>query len=267
MGILDWLRQIFAGRNSNKGNADRATQLAQSAEHDARQVAFEKTCAQRDTYWASIGMVEKDVLGHLISPQLMGGPAWPTTRQAYRVVRRANTIIIATDGMSDPFNDSERDGNGFGMELFVETEDITPEHAGKPGDISQLSRSWAFELISNVASTVAGAGGIVPQLERYEVLSVEIPGVSQSHTIGAQLPSHYMTEDDCLGILLNVPVTAFLTRLDSMPLSPVTMVPITLITAHELERLRQGGTSEGKALADELGNSGQHRTQIRPTGT
>jgi len=261
MGIRDWLRQIFGGRNGAGENAD---SVPATDDHNGREIAFEKSHAQRDAYWASVGAVEKDVLGHLISPQLMGGPAWPTTRQAYRVVRRADTIIIATDGMSDPFNDPERDGNGFGMELFVETPDIAPEHAGKPGDISQLSRSWAFELVSNVASTVAGAGGILPQLERHGVLSMELPGVSQSYAIGVEVPAHYVTADDSLGILLGVPVTAFPVRLETMPLSPVTMVPITLITARELETLRQGGAEERNALAAKLAGSVQHRSQFRP---
>jgi hypothetical protein len=48
-----------------------------------------------------------------------------------------------------------------------------------------LSRSWAFELLNNAAGTVAEASGILSELDRYGVLSMELPGVSESHAISA----------------------------------------------------------------------------------
>lgn len=229
------------------------------------QAAIEQSFARRDAYWATIGTVERDVLGHLISPGLMGGPAWPTTRQAYRVVRRPRTIIIATDGMSDPFDDTVGLGNGFGMELFIETPHIPPELLGTPGDISQLSRSWAFEVVSHVAGTVADAGGIVGQLERHGVLSMELPGVSRSYAIGAQLPPRFVTADDCVGLLLGVPVVDFQTRIEDMPLSTALMVPVTLVSAAELEALRAGGGTARKSHTDALAKMGQHHvSRVQP---
>lgn len=254
MSFLDKLKKLFGGQTHGETGAK-----PRSASDTGSDAAASQSYARRDDYWAAIGAVENDVLGHLISPQLMGGPGWPTTRQAYRVIRRPDTIIIATDGMSDPFDDPQLDGNGFGMELFVETTDILPDHAGQPGDASHLSKSWAFELVSHVAGTVAGAGGIVGQLEQYGILSMELPGVSQSHAISTQVPPHYVTADDCVGVLLGVPAT-FPTRIADMPLSPVSMVAVTLIPANELEALRQGGAAARTALGDRLAQSGRHHT-------
>ena len=46
------------------------------------------------------------MLSHLVSPTLSGGPKWPALRQAFRLVRRPNgNIILASDGLSDPFDD------------------------------------------------------------------------------------------------------------------------------------------------------------------
>lgn len=90
------------------------------------------------------------------------------------------------------------------------------------------------------------------------MLSMELPGVSQSHAIGAQVPQHYVTADDCVGILLGVPVTAFPNRIEDMPLSPIMMVPVTLIEACELQALRDGGTEARRALADTLAQSRRH---------
>jgi hypothetical protein len=43
-----------------------------------------------------------------------------------------------------------------------------------------------------------------------------------------------------------------------MPLSSVSMVPVTLITAEELEALRQGGKAARKALVERLAQTGRH---------
>ncbi|WP_230924924.1 Suppressor of fused protein (SUFU) [Pseudomonas wenzhouensis] len=119
-----------------------------------------------DRHWQTVGSVERDVLTYLISPAFSGGAQWPSTRQAYRIVRRGEAIILATEGLCDPFDDVQDMGNGFEMELFLESADI-PEHArGKPGEVDPLKGSWAFELIEHVAATVADAGGIVRQIEQ-----------------------------------------------------------------------------------------------------
>ncbi|AHL35197.1 hypothetical protein CD58_21020 [Pseudomonas brassicacearum] len=209
-----------------------------------------------DRHWRSVGTVERDVLAYLISPTFSGGPYWPSTRQAYRVVRRGDTIILATEGLSDPFDDTEGMGNGFEMELFIETADI-PEHAYGPlGEVDPFKRSWAFEVIENVAKTVADAGGITHQLEQHGTLSLELPGVSQSHHMSDQLPQLFVTDDDAAGVLLGAPEPDFPTQLDDMPLSPVTLVPVVLITAAELEYVRSGGRAAREDLVSRLKAAG-----------
>ncbi|WP_335945815.1 suppressor of fused domain protein [Pseudomonas sp. G166] len=209
-----------------------------------------------DRHWRSVGTVERDVLSYLISPSFSGGPYWPSTRQAYRVVRRGTTVILATEGLSDPFDDTEGMGNGFEMELFVETADI-PEHAHGPvGEVDPFKRSWAFELVEHVARTVAEAGGITHQLEQHGALSLELPGLSQSHHMSDQLPKLFVTDDDSTGVLLGAPEPDFPTQLDDMPLSPVRLVPVVLITAAELEYVRCGGRAAREDLVSRLKAAG-----------
>ncbi len=136
------------------------------------------------------------------------------------MVRRGDTIILATEGLSDPFDDTEGMGNGFEMELFVETADI-PEHAyGPVGEVDPFKGSWAFELLEHVAKTVADAGGITHQLDQYGTLSLELPGLSQSHHMGDQLPKLFVTDDDSTGVLLGAPEPDFSTQLDDMLFVP-----------------------------------------------
>ncbi|MDQ1077944.1 Suppressor of fused protein (SUFU) [Pseudoroseomonas cervicalis] len=259
MGLFDRLRALFGGQPATPPSAPPAP----APESPPDSAATEASQAARDAYWAGIGQVEGDVMAHLISPGLMGGTSWPTTRQAYRVIRRGDSLILATDGLSDPFDRVTGGGNGFGMELFLETAEIDPALAGAPGDVSQLGRSWAFEILQNVAASVAGAGGVVPMLERHGVLSMELPGVSQAHSLPRQLPPGFATEDDSLGVLIGGPAPDFATTVPGMPLSPVLMVPVVLLRAAELETLRQGGAEARRALAERLAASpARHRSSL-----
>jgi hypothetical protein len=209
-----------------------------------------------DRHWNAVGTSERDVIAYMISPSFMGGPDWPSTRQAYRVVRRSDSILLATEGMSDPFDGVEGLGNGLEMELFIETSDIPPHARGSLGDVDPLKNSWAFELLEHIGKMVANAGGFIERLNKYGVMSVEIPGFSLSHHMSDQLPKHFVTEDDCTGVLLGGPDPDFPTRLDDMPLSPVRLVPMVLITASELEYVRKGGQAEREDLVSRLKAAG-----------
>lgn len=217
--------------------------------------AFEASHSARQRHWEKVGAVESDVITHLISPGLLGGPHWPTTRQAYCVIRRADgSTILATDGLSDPFDDADgADANGFGMELFIECADLPRDVAGGPGDVTPLQRSWMFALLSHVAGIVASNGGILPLLDRYGgVLSMELPGVSEAENIHSQLPEHYVTADDVLGVLIGGPGPDFASTIPGMPLSPVRIVPIVLLTAAELAEIRAGDETTREAVAAAL---------------
>ncbi|HWV10140.1 MAG TPA: suppressor of fused domain protein [Pseudomonas sp.] len=230
----------------------------------ARQAVFEATHDCLDRHWQAIGAVEQDVLTYLISPSFSGGVPWPSTRQAYQIVRRDNSIILATQGLSAPFDDAEDMGNGFELELFIETADI-PEHAmGQPGNVDPFRGSWTFELLEHVAKTVAGAGGIMHQLEQYGALSLELPGFSQSHLMSDQVPAHFVTDDDATGVLLGGPQPDFPIHVDGMPLSPVSLVPVVLITGSELEYVRTGGRQAREDLIQRLNAAGVgHRSTLR----
>ena len=258
---MNFFKKLFGSSKAPETQHDQpapqSPELVDLTDAEAANLAVrEAGAACLDRHWSAVGTVERDVLAYLISPTFSGGPYWPSTRQAYRVVRRGDTIILATEGLSDPFDDTEGMGNGFEMELFVETADI-PEHAhGAVGEVDPFKGSWAFELVEHVAKTVADAGGITHQLDQYGALSLELPGLSQSHHMSDQLPKHFVTDDDSTGVLLGAPAPDFPTLLEDMPLSPVRLVPVVLITAAELEYVRSGGRAAREDLVSRLQAAG-----------
>lgn len=254
---MNFFKKLFGSSKKPDAPTPHSPVQADQPDAEAANLAARLASAEcLDRHWQSVGTVEKDVLAYLISPSLTGGPYWPSTRQAYRVVRRDHSIVLATDGLSDPFDDAEGLGNGFEMELFLETADIPENARGTLGDVDPLRHSWAFELLEHVAKTVANAGGITQQLESHGVLSLELPGFSQSHLMSDQLPQMFATADDAAGVLLGGPAPDFPTRLDDMALSPVHLVPVVLITAAELEYVRTGGRAAREDLVARLQAAG-----------
>lgn len=87
--------------------------------------------------------------------------------------------------------------------------------------------------------------------------------MSQSNCVGSQVPPAFITEDDCVGILLGGPAPDFATRLEDMPLSSVTLVPVVLITAAELDYIRSGGQAARQDLLQRLQSAGiGHRSLL-----
>jgi len=188
---------------------------------------------------------------------------WPRGKGEYLTVNRLNTIIIASNGLSDPeylfpsLNLEKPKVNGFSTEFFIETSNILPSKNTSSIEFQDIENSWALALLSAVCSTVAYNGGIQQELEQRTVLSMELPG-AKDHFTGKQFPKEYVTEDGHVGVLIGRPKADFNTLLDNMPLSKVTMVPIILITAKDLLKLRNNSTKERIAIAEKLVQSGRN---------
>lgn len=192
--------------------------------------------AKLGDYWSAIGPSDPDFISYLVNPMFQGKPAWPNTRQAYRVVRPPGSLIIASDGLSDPFVGTDMaDAQGFGCEVYIET----PQFAG--ADFATLRDSWAFALIENFAMNVANWGGVSHQIEKYGVISTEFD-------MRGVLPDSALTEDGSAGFLVNLQPPGRAARID-MPFGPVDIIALTLLTPAELEALRAGGADARHKLA------------------
>ena len=200
---------------------------------------FEK----RRAYWSAIGAVDDDVVAYIISPEFQGAPAWPTTRQAFFVVRTPKTVIIASDGLSDLFVDTDMDEAGFGTEVYIET----PALIG--ADFQQIKSSWAFSLIEDFARNVANWGGIDALMTKYGVISTEL-------AMPEGLENRWETENHAVGILVNLPNPSRDRTLNLDPEHNITMVPITIIMPGELAFVAEGGAEARMQLAHHLAEAG-----------
>ncbi|MEM9582753.1 MAG: hypothetical protein AAGA08_06530 [Pseudomonadota bacterium] len=202
----------------------------------------------RDVYWDQFGVSDDAFLTPEHSPQ---APDWPSTRQAFRIVRTPNSLIVASDGLSDPFDcfRGPADQNGYGQEVFIEVPGL---QAATP-DLVQ--NSWVFRAVAYVAQLIAHNGGIGDLLDQHGVMSLDVPATSAPRdwiVSGVAEPA---------GALLDVPMPRGRNLIADTPLSPVRAVPVTLIFPEELEDCVVGGPKERNALVNDLLTTGQgHKT-------
>lgn len=199
---------------------------------------FEQACKLRDEYWKSVGVPDPDVLAHAINPSFMGGPRWPSLRQAFATIRKPERTIIATDGLSDPYDDMETNTdnapyNGFGLEVYVAADPIE----------GQVSSTWEFQLLYQAALLIADHGNIVGLLDEMTYITSEFYNVDA--------PEEFVNAEGRVGVIMGLPDDTMPGTLD-LTLEPVKIVNVKLLTLAELEHVTKNGAAGRMQLAELL---------------
>lgn len=244
-GLMGWLAGLFrpAGAPADDRalpQADAGGEPPMNAIDDPRYDTFFNA---RSQMWSNIGTVDEDIIAYVISPEFLGAPAWPTTRQAFRKVRTAGSLIIASDGLSDLFADTDSAKPGFGCEVFIECPDL----AGAA--FEDVRGSWQFDLIETLARNVASLGGILAPIRQYGVFSMELPAP-------ATMPAHWSTQRGTVGALINVTVPGrpSFRQLDAD--TEIRLVAMTILLPDETEYVVAGGAETRFEMAERLKASG-----------
>lgn len=181
------------------------------------------TCAARDAFYSTLGTLDADVLAPLVNPSFMGGPRWPSLRQAWRVIRRADSIMIASDGLSDPFEDDDDifEPRGHLLEVCV----VFPPAALDGQDISA---SWLFDLVYQVSQNVADHGSIDLLVERHGSVSLALDL--------QQPPAGLENRYEQVGVLLTRGAGQLPAQFDT-PYGPVMLLVATVLQPGELDAI------------------------------
>jgi hypothetical protein len=212
----------------------------------------EATHALLDSTWSAWGAVDPIVLSHLINPTFMGGPRWPGMRQAYRIVRRGPAVLIASDGLADPYDEGEgpEDRNGVGLELFA----ITDDPIARPGvadPVAALGATWLHDLVFQTAHLAADHGGLGDLLDELGAITTELYDVK----IPEDAAARFINPEGRATVLLTLAAPPLPARLAG-PLSPIRLVHIQLLTNDELAFVMAGGEDARRQLVERLATQG-----------
>ena len=169
--------------------------------HASVEHLVEQSRRARHVAYSSIGRVQDFCIEEdpLDLPQSCS--KWPCIVQRFQVIHRPreNTVVLVSDGLSDPFDDLAEDANvnGYGIEFFIET---PINELGL--DVHEIKSSWQYQLLFTVCSMAAGHGGIRHMIDYMDILSTEAEGVADA------IPSEYRNEhvnpEDRVGALLGL---------------------------------------------------------------
>lgn len=180
-------------------------------------------CAARDAFYATLGTVDADVLAPLLNPAIMGGPRWPSLRQAWRVIRRPDSILIASDGLSDPFEDDDDVfvPRGHLLEVCIEA-----PLSAFDGDAVQAS--WLFDVIYQVSQNVADHGSIDLLVQRHGSVSMLLDV--------QDAPAGLEDGDEQVGVLLAQGAATIPPSFDT-PYGPVLLLTATVLQPAEMAHI------------------------------
>lgn len=203
-----------------------------------RDKRLKKRYDARNNYWKNVGVLESDVITHIINPAFLGMPAWPDLRQAFKVIRTDNSVIIATDGLSDDFKD-EKDENGFGIELFAETNDEKIITFG----LAELGKSWLFQLVFQAAANAANSGAYYNAINQHKYVSSEFWDID--------INKKFISDSDGVGVILGIerkstPSTIIFENRE------ILVVSITPLINSELNYIIENGKAGREALVEKL---------------
>jgi hypothetical protein len=218
--------------------------------HDEMDEHRQATYRARNAVWDAWGELDPYVMAPMINPGFMGGDFWPDTRQAHVAVRRPDAVLVASDGLSDPFGDPDAPRrNGWGVEFYAIATD--PAAVGYR-TVTDLCAHWVGDLVMRMSAIEAGGRHVVPALAEFGTLSVEFEGVA----IPAEHRDRFVRDNGSVTVLINLTHPATLPAVIDGPLSPIHLVNLKLLTAAETATIITGTIPDQiaarRTLADRL---------------
>ncbi|AZZ53961.1 MULTISPECIES: suppressor of fused domain protein [Rathayibacter] len=153
---------------------------------DERKALAEAVAEDRAQLWRSVGDLDRTVVVSTEDPGVRGGARWPTDHRAFLRVERGPSVVLATDGLSDPFDRLARPGTGLGLELCLETSALR----GIPA--ADLWNHWQFRVLYE-AARLAALQGVCCRT-----------GVDTATLPGAAAPAAWADERGSVGVLLGL---------------------------------------------------------------
>lgn len=192
--------------------------------------------------WAAWGTLAPDVITQVLSSFFMGGPRWPS-REAYRVARAGDAVLIASDGLAD-----------LGLEVFAVTDDALGVTAG--ADLTAYAQTWLYDIVHGAANLAARHGRISELLDKFgnaitsELYEVRLPASHRKRLVNKEQRVGVVFAQ---GLVPGVPATVKRGK------KTVKLVAVQLLTLDELAYSLKVGERAPAEIAKQLAGNGMSR--------
>lgn len=179
---------------------------------------YDQTNDARNRLFGSPGKVDPDVIGHIINPAFTEGPQWPSLRQAFSIIRSDESVMIASNGPSDPFQDMAEPNNGFKLEVIAETTEKL---------VADPSGNWLFKLVHAVSQQAVHSGQVADFVATHGVITMEL----YAEDCGLE---ELQNSEGMAGVMPGVEKPGMPKRI-KFPTEEITLVTIQILTPDELD--------------------------------
>jgi hypothetical protein len=202
---------------------------------------FKESADKRTAFWESIGQLDPYVIAHTINPAFMGGPRWPSLRQAFITIETPTGTILASDGLSDPYDDYDTNPNnqpynGLGFEMYVQSSENLK-------DLGELKKTWQFNLLYQVSQLAASNGNLIGMLQEFKYISTEVYDVP--------VPKNFITKDERTGVLLGLESKTVPSEL-ALSIETILLVNVVLLTVPEINYIIEKGEEGRTEVAEKI---------------
>ncbi|QRN92987.1 suppressor of fused domain protein [Archangium violaceum] len=192
--------------------------------------------AARRAAWKSLGTLDELV----VAPR-GGSYEFPAYRLDWAIIhRKAGCILLASEGLSDPFIAKLEPSVGFGLELVLETE-------GTELPLDAIEGSWPYNLLERVSQEVV-AHEHVREGAKAGLLVLEVAGKG--------MPASLVTKEGRVGVLLGLE-SRTLPRQFPTPFGDVRLVTVKALLPAELAYVSKRGAEGAAELARRFAETGE----------
>lgn len=215
--------------------------------HPDVEKALNESIRRRENFWKKYGRLETAALTQLTNPLFRGGPKWPANRQAFLRVDRSKTMVLVSDGLSDPFLDDDTlaKGQGLAIEFYLETND--KDAMGMNWE--KLKSHWPFQLVYMVALNAAHGQNFREMIVEHQVLTMELRHINA--------PAQFLSEEGLVGVMIGGEVKNIVDR-SKGPLGDILQVPVTLLTREEIDYAMANGAAGERKLKKLMRKKGHY---------